>query len=142
MTLVKKLDNNKYVSLDENVVIQYIKNELHIKQIKENTTSIIFNPQLDANNNIVLPPNYILVSGETYKIAKLLFENDWYLGECDDEYLNFDNIDKCSVSIDSNEVVFVDDCGDFSHINLDCYAVIGRLYMLYNDEIKFTSLFK
>lgn len=63
-------------------------------------------------------------------ISELLAANGWVFDdESDvDDYANWYKDNAAGVSIGIDEVVFFDDTGDFAHIPLNVYAVIGFMY--------------
>lgn len=65
-------------------------------------------------------------------IGKFLLANGWSLEPSEgegDEYTHYWKNDSVGVDIGEDEVVVIDDTGDFAHIVLDYYAVIGFFYV-------------
>lgn len=66
---------------------------------------------------------------EEKKISLFLQANGWVpYREEDGDYTSFAKDGSAGIDVGCNEVVFIDDTGDFAHIPLNFYAVVGFVY--------------
>lgn len=68
------------------------------------------------------------MNDETQKIVDIIRANGW-LYDDKDEYMHFFKDGSIGIDIGDNEVVFIDDNGDFAHIPLNYYAVVGFIFV-------------
>ena len=61
------------------------------------------------------------------KVVDFLKANGWEYDD-KDTYMHFYKRDSVGVDVGENEVVFIDDNGDFAHIPMNVYAVVGFVY--------------
>lgn len=61
------------------------------------------------------------------KVVDFLKANGWEYDD-KDEYMHFYKRDSVSVDVGEDEIVFIDDSGDFAHIPTNIYAVVGFIY--------------
>lgn len=61
------------------------------------------------------------------KIIEFIKLNGWTLEDENDDYKSFSNGDAAGIDIDANEIVLIDAGGDFCHLPLNLYALIGAL---------------
>jgi len=66
---------------------------------------------------------------ERQKIGNFLIKNGWKYDGTDDDYLLYDCEGRASVNIGKDEIVFISDIGDFAHIPLNYYALVGFVYV-------------
>ena len=66
---------------------------------------------------------------ERQKIHNFLKKNGWQYNEKDEEYSHYDCDGRVSVDVGNDEIVFVGDIGDFAHIPLNYYALVGFVYV-------------
>ena len=66
---------------------------------------------------------------ERKKIADFLIKNGWKYDGKDDDYRIYDCEGRASVDVGKDEIVFVGDIGDFAHIPLSYYALVGFVYV-------------
>jgi hypothetical protein len=62
------------------------------------------------------------------RVVEFLIVNGWKY-DSKDEYMHFNKNDLVSIDVGETEVVFIDDTGDFAHIPLNFYAVVGFIYV-------------
>lgn len=62
------------------------------------------------------------------KVVDFLKANGWKY-DSKDTYMHFYKKDSIAVDVGTDEVVFIDDSGDFAHIPLNFYAVVGFVYV-------------
>lgn len=65
---------------------------------------------------------------EVQRIVDFVRANGWEYNN-KDEYMHFYKKDSAGIDIGEDEVVFIDDTGDFAHIPLNFYAVVGFVYV-------------
>ena len=65
---------------------------------------------------------------EVQRIVDFVRANGWEYDN-KDEYIHFYKKDSVGIDIGEDEVVFIDDTGDFAHIPLNFYAVVGFVYV-------------
>jgi len=63
------------------------------------------------------------------KIIKFLIDNGWKRESKDSEHISFNKENSCGIDVGNDEIVFVDDSGDFAHIPLDYYALVGYIFV-------------
>jgi hypothetical protein len=66
---------------------------------------------------------------ERQKIGNFLTKNGWKYDGHDGEYTHYNCHNRASVDVGKDEIVFVGDIGDFAHIPLSYYALVGFVYV-------------
>ena len=66
---------------------------------------------------------------EKAKIMKFLRDNGWESEKNDSEFIHFYHKNAVGIDISDTEIVFIDDTGDFAHIPLNYYALVGFVYV-------------
>jgi len=69
------------------------------------------------------------MSKEINKIARFLRANGWKRGNKDGDYVPFHKEGSVGIDMGEGEIVFIDDTGDFAHIPLNYYALVGFVYV-------------
>lgn len=77
------------------------------------------------------------------RIVDFLLKNNYSKnGDLGDEYMSFEKMGVSSIHISSNEIVFVDETGDWLYIPLNYYALIGALIEFRQIAINYISVNK
>ena len=64
---------------------------------------------------------------ELGRCKQFLIENGWKLDNDDDDYESYYKAMYPTIDIDNDEIVFVDNNGDYLHLPVNYYALIGGL---------------